>query len=249
MSISGVQGTSTYTALSSGYKINSAADNASGLSISEKILSQTNGYTVGSDNAKDGINLINVADGALSTMQDSLQRIKELAVKASNGIYTDEDRQMIQTEIDQVKQSIQDTAKQTSFNKLTLLDGSMADIHLATNPTGGGLEIGLENSTLEALGIADFDVTGSFNIEDIDNAIDSISAARSNLGAQSNALTHTIRNNDVANYNLTSAYSSLKDTDYGEEMTKVHRDETMEKYRIFAMKAKAEKDAGFLRLF
>lgn len=249
MSISGIQAQSTYTALASGSRINSAADDAAGLAISEKLQSQANGYTVGSDNAQDGISLINVAEGALSGMHDSLQRIRELAVKASNGLYTQSDKEAIQVEVDQLKQSIQSTAKGTTFNTMKLLDGSMADIELATNPEGGGLKIQLVNSTLESLGIADFDVTGDFNLEDIDNAINMVSEARSQMGAQSNALEHVINYNDYANYNLTAADSRLRDTDYGVEMMKKNRDDVLQQYRIFSIKAKANADAGILRLF
>ena len=249
MSISGIQAQRTYTSLASGYRINSAADDAAGLSISTKLTTQENGYNVGSKNAQDGISLINVAEGALSGMQDSLQRIHELAVKSLNGLYSDSDRSAIQAEIDQLKQSIQATAKGTSFNTLKPLDGSMADIDLATNPEGSGLEIQLENTTLESLGIADFDVTGDFNLDDIKNAMEKISKARSSLGAQSNALEHTIRNNDYTSYNTTAANSRIADTDYAEEMIKKNREEILQKYRIFGIRAKKDADAGILRLF
>ena len=249
MNISSIQAQNTYTALSSGYKINSAADNAAGLAISEKLLSQTNGYSVGSSNATDGQSLINVADGALSGIQDSLQRIHELALQASNGLYSDSDKQAIQEEINGLKETIQNTAKGTSFNTVKLLDGSMADIDLATNPSGGGLEIQLANSTLESLGIADFDVTGNFNLEDITNAMDKVSSARSSLGAQYNSLQHTINYNDYASYNLTAANSRIKDTDYGEEMIKKNRENALEQYRIFTLKMQMGNDGNVLRLF
>jgi len=96
----------------------------------------------------------------------------------------------------------------------------MADIDLATNPTSGGLKIQMANSTLESLGIADFDVTGNFNLEDIDKAIEMVSGVRSKLGAQSNALEYTIRSNDYTNYNLTAADSRLRDTEHGEALIK-----------------------------
>ena len=249
MNISGIQSQNTYTALSSGYKINSAADNAAGLAISEKLLSQTNGYDVGSSNAKDGVSLINVADGALSGIQDSLQRIHELGIRASNGLYSDSDRQAFQSEIDGLKQNIQGIAKGTTFNTMKLLDGSMADIELATNPQGGKLKIQLVNSTLESLGIADFDVTKDFDLKDIENAMEKVSEARSSLGAQSNSLGHTINYNDYASYNLTAANSQIKDTDYGEEIIKKNRDEALQQYRIFGMKKQMEQNAGFLKLF
>ena len=249
MSISGIQSQNTYTALSSGYKINSAADNAAGLAISEKLISQTNGYDVGSSNAKDGISLINIADGALSGIQDSLQRIHELGIRASNGLFSDSDKQAFQAEIDGLKENIQGIAKGTTFNTQKLLDGSMADIELATNPQGGKLKIQLVNSTLESLGIADFDVTKDFNLKDIENAMEKVSEARSKLGAQSNSLSHTIQNNDYASYNLTAANSRMKDTDYGEELIKKNRDEALQQYRIFGMKKQMEQNAGFLKLF
>jgi len=249
VNISGVQSSNTYTALSSGYKINSAADDAAGLAISEKLQSQTTGHSVGSSNAKDGISLINVAEGALSGIHDSLQRIRELGVRASNGLFSDSDKQIFQSEIDGLKQSIQDVAKGTTFNTMKLLDGSMADIDLATNPQGGTLKIQLVNSTLESLGIADFDVTKDFDLKAIDDAIEKISSARSTLGAQSNSLYHTINYNNNTSYNLTAANSRIKDTDYGEALIKKNRDEALQQYRIFGIKAKSEQNAGILKLF
>lgn len=240
---------STYRALSGGSRINSAADDAAGLAISEKLKAQVNGYDVGAANAQDGQNLANVADGALAGMQDSLQRIRELAVKSMNGIYSDSDKEAIQVEIDQLKDDIQRTAKGTSFNEMKLLDGSMADIELATNPEGGRLKIQLENATLEALGIADFDVTGDFDLNAIDEAMSRISEARGRLGATSNRLDHTINNNYYASYNLTASESRIRDTDYGDEIIKKNSDEALQKYRIFAMKAKKKDDEGILKLF
>lgn len=249
MSISGIQSNSPYTALSSGYKINSAADDAAGLAISEKLLSQTNGYDAGSANASDSMSLINVADGALSGIQDSLQRIYELGVRAFNGLYSDSDKQAIQKEIDGIKQNIQGIAQGTSFNTLKLLDGSMADIELATNPQGDKLKIQLVNSTLESLGIADFDVTKDFDLKTIEDAMEKVNSARSGLGAQYNSLGHTINNNDYASYNLTTANSRIKDTDYAEALIKKNREEALQQYRIFGIKARNEQNAGILKLF
>ncbi len=249
MSISGIQSQSTYTALASGRRINSAADDAAGLAISEKLISQVNGYDVGASNAQDGQNMINVAEGALSGMQDSLQRIRELAVKSMNGIYSDSDKKAIQVEVDQLKDQIQQTAKSTSFNEMKLLEGSMADIELATNPQGGGLKIQLENVTLESLGIADFDVTGDFDLSTIDDAMSRVSEARSRLGAQSNRLDHTINYNNYASYNLTASESRIRDTDYGKELTQKSTDDTVQKFRIFALKEKKKDDEGILKLF
>jgi len=248
MSISAIQSQRLFTSLVSGKRINSAADDAAGLAISEKLLTQTNGYSVGNNNAADGINLMNVADGALSTMQDSLQRIRELAVQAGNGIYSASDKELIQMEIDGLKQSIQDAAKGTEFNTMKLLDGSMADISLATNPSGGGLKIQMANSTLESLGIADFSVTGKFSLDDIDSAIATVSKARSKLGAKTNALGHTINYNENAGLNLMAANSRIRDTEYGSAIINRNRDNILSQYRMFAMKAQMNHQAGVLKL-
>jgi flagellin len=189
-----------------------------------------------------------VAEGALSGIHDSLQRMRELAVQAQNGIYSASDKEMIQMEIDGLKQSIQDAAKGTEFNTMKLLDGSFASLSLATNPSGGGLEIQMENSTLASLGIADFDVTGKFSLDSLDSAISAVSKARSRLGAKTNALSHTINYNENAGLNLMAANSRIRDTDYGKAIIDRNRDNILSQYRIFAMKAQMNNNAGVLKL-
>lgn len=238
-----------YRNLSSGYKINSAADDAAGLSISEKIKTQKNGYDVGTDNAKMGQNVLNVADGALSSLYDSLSRIRELGVQASNSaIYSQDELSMMQAEIDQIKQGIVDVAKNTQFNGLKLLDGSMATIELATNPYGVGHEMEMVNATLEELGIADFDVTKNFDIGDIDNALKKVSSARSLVGAQSNRLAYTIMNNQNTSYNLESAFSLLRDTDMAKEISDLNKNQILEQVRL-AMQKKRMEEEGKKRVF
>jgi flagellin len=250
MSIQGISyQTTNYTALSSGSKINSAADNAAGSAISNKLQAQSNGLSAASSNAKAGQDLLRVSDGALSSIQDSLQRIRELSVKAGNATYSDADRQAIQKEIDGLKQDIQGTAKGTSFNTKKLLDGSTADLNLAVNPQGGTKQIQLADSTLESLGIADYDVTGTFDIQDIDNAIKMVSSARGSMGAQSNALDYAVSANDYANYNTMKSLSKITDTDYGEEVTEQKKNQVLEQYQIFSQKAKMQNEAGILKLF
>lgn len=250
MSISGIQTQTNYTELVSGKRINSAADDAAGLAIAKKLETESTGLSTGANNAAAGRDLIQVADGALSGIQDSLQRIRELSIQASSSaLYSPSDIKSIQQEIDGLKQSIQDTAKGTTFNTMKLLDGSMADLHLATNPQGGGMTIQLVNSTLESLGIADYDVTGDFNISDIDDALQKVSDARSSLGAQSNALGHTITNNRYSSYLTTAAQSRIEDTDYSEAITERQKEEVLEQYRIFNLKNIEESKSGILKLF
>ncbi len=232
-----------YTNLSSGYRINSAADDASGLSISEKLENQVNTYDTATENAEIGEAMLNVADGALGSLHDSLSRIRELGVQASNSaIYSDDELSMIQAEIDEIKKGISDVAKNTQFNGLKLLDGSMADINLATNPTGKGQEIKLINASLEELGIADFDVTKNFNLDDIDNAINKVNEARSGIGAQSNRVAYTVMSNQNASYNLTSALSSIKDADMAEEMSELNKKTVLEQINIAMQKKRMEQE-------
>lgn len=232
-----------YTNLSSGYKINSAADDAAGLSISEKIQTQKNGYDVGNGNAKLGKHVLNVADGALSTMYESLSRIRELGVQASNSaLYSKDELSMMQAEIDQIKQGIADVAKNTQFNGLKLLDGSMATMELATNPNGVGHEMEMVNASLEALGIADFDVTKSFDLKGIDKALKKVSSAQSQIGAQSNRLAYTVMNNQNTSYNLESAFSAIRDTDMAEEITDLKKNEVLEQVRLAMQKKQMEEE-------
>lgn len=232
----------SYEQLSSMKQINSAADNAAGLAIVQKMESQTNGYDVGNSNGKTGQDLLKVADGGLASITDNLQRIRELAVQASNGIYAPEDKQAIQYEIEGLKQGIQDAAKGTEFNTLKLLDGSMADLNLALNPDGTGMEIQMANSTLESLGIADFDVTGNFDIADIDKAIDKVSEARGNLGASYNALEHATNYSALASENLTAASSRIEDLDVEKAISDMKKQEVLDGYNLFVQRVKMQQE-------
>jgi len=230
-----------YDNLSSGYKINTAADNPAGLAISEGLKSQSNGYDVGTDNAKTGQDLLNTADGALSSITDSLQRIRELSVQASNSaIYSSDDIQAMQDEVNQLKNQIQDTAKGTEFNTKKLLDGSMADMNLATNPSGKGMQINLTNSTLESLGIDDYDLTGDFDISEIDDAIKKVSDARSSNGAANNTLSYTVDNNNYTSYILTSSQSKIADLDMEKSISEEKKSQVMQQYQYFMQKNIAE---------
>lgn len=232
-----------YDNLSSGLQIKTAADNPAGLAISEGLKSQSNGYDVGTDNAKTGQDVLNVADGALSSIADSLQRIRELSVQASNsGVLSDDDLQAMQDEVEQLKKQIQDTAKGTEFNTQKLLDGSMADMNLATNPDGTGMQINLTNSTLESLGIADYDLTGDFDISVIDDALKQVNDARSSNGATSNALSYTVDYNNYTSYNLTSSQSKIADLDMEKYVSEAKKSQILQQYQYFMDKDRAERE-------
>ena len=132
--------------LSSGYKINRAADDAAGLSISEKMRSQIRGLNKASDNAQDGISLIQTAEGALNESHSILQRMRELSVQASNGTETDDDREAVQNEISQLQEELTRISESTEFNTMKLLDGSQSG---STSSTGSGPKFGVVDATLD----------------------------------------------------------------------------------------------------
>ena len=209
-------------------------DDPAGSAIAQKHLSQAKGYEQGVRNGEDGLSAVKTADEALSNITGSLQRIRELSVQASStAIYSDSDRQSMQKEIDQLKEHITSIARDTQFNTKHLLDGSMADMHLALNPQGGGLSIKMEDMTLENLGIKDYSVTGKFDISTIDDALEKVSSARSSLGAQSNAVEVSVNTGNISSENMVSSMSSIEDLDVGQYMTEQKKGEVMQQYGYF----------------
>ncbi|MFW5632320.1 MAG: flagellin, partial [Acetivibrio ethanolgignens] len=222
MAVSGInnQVAASYEKLSSMKQINKAADNAAGLAIVNKMESQTNGYDVGTKNTQTGQDLLKTADGALESITNSLQKIREISVQAYNAVYAPEDKAALQNEVQSLKDGIREVARNTEFNTLKLLDGSMADLNLAMNPDGTGMEIQMANATLDTLGIEDYDVTGNFDISKIDAALEKVTSARASLGASSNAMDSAINYNQLASQNLTAASSRIEDLDVEKEVAK-----------------------------
>jgi flagellin len=208
--------------LSSGYKINRAADDAAGLTISEKMRSQIRGLTQASANAQDGISCVQTAEGALNEVEDMLQRMNELAVKAKNDTNTTEDKGAIQKEIAALKSEINRVKDSTEFNTQKLLNGDFA--------SGKELQVGAHSENTITISIASMD-TSTLGIDGVDvssdpgaaigaisDAIASVSAQRSSLGAVQNRLEHTIKNLDNVVENTTAAESQIRDTDMASQM-------------------------------
>ncbi len=234
-----------YQSLSSGRRINSAADDAAGAAIAQKLQSQENGYDVANRNVGTSQDMLKIADGALGSITDSLQRIRELSVQAYNGLYTDADRGAIQAEIDQLKQSISDTASWTQFNTKNLLDGTMGSSHVAAGPNGDGMELQMPNATLKALGIEDYDVSsGNFDISVIDDALDKVLSARSDLGASSNRLDHVMAYNANASYNLTSSRSRIEDLDYPMAVSELKKKQLLQTFNMMMERKRLENENG-----
>jgi flagellin len=213
--------------LSSGYKVNRAADDAAGLAISEKMRRQVRGLTQASANAQDGISCVQTAEGALNEVHDMLQRMNELAVKAENGTLTSEDRSYVNKEVKQLMSEIDRVASTTTFNEKGLLNGSCS--------AGVNLQVGAESNqhiTLKinkmkcsAIGISagqsasSATAAGNLNAA-VKNAIKSVNNQRADLGAIQNRLEHTINNLDNVVENTTAAESAIRDTDMATEMVR-----------------------------
>lgn len=239
----------TYRSLASGKRINTAADDATALAIATKLNSRVNGTNVATDNAKTSQGMLNIADGAIGSVTDSLQRIRELSIQASNGLYSDSDRSAIQAEIDQLKESIGGITTQTKFNEMNVLDGSMGSSHVAANADGGGMNINMPKFSLEALGIADYDVSsGNFDVSAIDKALEKVSSSRSYLGASYNGLDHTIAYNNNAAYNLTAAQSRIQDTDYAKGASEMKKQQLLNTYSIMMQRKMINTADGQVRL-
>ena len=210
--------------LSSGYKINRAADDAAGLAISEKMRRQIRGLTQASSNAQDGISMVQTAEGALNEVHDMLQRMNELAVKSANGTNQSEDRNYIDQEVQALKAEISRTANDTTFNKMGLLSSNKTVTLQVGTESGHTITVGLSAMSATGIGVGSVSVASSTGavsaITSIDNAIQSISAFRSSLGAIQNRLEHTINNLDNVVENTQSAESEIRDTDMATEMVK-----------------------------
>ena len=209
--------------LSSGYKINRAGDDAAGLTISEKMRSQIRGLNKASDNAEDGVSLIQVAEGALNETHSILQRMNELATQAANDTNTSSDRTAIQAEIDQLTSEINRISSTTQFNTMNLIDGSFTDKSLQVGSLAGqAITINITAMSAASIGVDSLDVSSFSSAGDamtsIQGAISKVSTQRSALGALQNRLEHTITNLDNISENTSSAESRIRDTDMAEEM-------------------------------
>ena len=214
--------------LSSGYKINRAADDAAGLSISEKMRSQIRGLNKASSNAQDGVSLVQTAEGALNETHSILQRMNELATQAANGTNTSVDRSAIRAELDQLTSEINRIQSTTQFNTMNLLDGTFSgatkQMKLQVGALSGqSIDFSIANMCATKIGlkktlsVSTFTKAGSY-MKLVQNAIEVVSKQRSAMGAIQNRLEHTIANLDTTSENTQSAESRIRDTDMASEM-------------------------------
>ena len=218
--------------LSSGYRINRAADDAAGLAISEKMRAQIGGLAQAQRNAQDAVSLVQTGEGALNEVHSILERVRDLKVQYSSGVLSDDDKSAIAAEVQQLGKEVSDIAGKTEFNGLKLLEGQsftftvgansadtvdIATVTLSAATTGVGalIDVGSAGS-LDA-------ASGAFNslaLEDIDDMITNVSTMRSTFGAVQNRLEHRLNNLATYQENLTASESRIRDVDMASEMTK-----------------------------
>ena len=216
--------------LSTGKRINSAADDAAGLAIATSMTAQIRGMQQGIRNANDGISLAQTAEGALNEVANMLQRIRELAVQAGSDTYQSADRTNIQVEVDELTAQIGQVVANTQFNGITLFDGSVATVTVLA----GANDVDTVDLTLDDLSTGlnsgagtagTFDVTGADGsnartaLADIDDDLAAVSTARATLGAGQNRLQSAVNNLANVSTNLSDARSRIMDTDYSAETT------------------------------
>ena len=225
--------------LSSGLRINRAGDDAAGLAISEKMRAQIKGLDQASRNAQDGISMIQTGEGALQETHSILQRMRELAVQSANDTNVEVDRKEIQKEVAQLIEEIDRIAENTQFNSQELFDGSLAANDPADVQEGEGvlfhigananqnIQVTFSEMTASALQVDSISIETQADadaaITTINNAIESVSAERSKLGAVQNRLEHTISNLDNSSENLSAAESRIRDVDMAKEMMEMTR--------------------------
>lgn len=219
--------------LSSGLRINRAADDPAGLAISEKMRAQIRGLEMAEKNALDGISLLQTAEGALNETHSILHRIRELAIQSANDTYiTEGDRQAMQEEVNALLDELDAISGRTEFNTQKLLDGSFKDkkFHIGAN-AGQNITVSIDAMNVEELGLEDLrgnveEMTGGIlsqegandAIEKLDGAISKVSTQRARIGATQNRLEHTINNLATTRENLTAAESRIRDADIAKEM-------------------------------
>jgi len=229
--------------LSTGMRINRSADDASGLAVSEKMRTQIKGLRQAERNTEDGMSLVQTAEGFLTTTADILQRIRVLAVQSSNGIYTDNDRQLIQVEVSQMVNEVDRVASQAQFNTMTLLQGDFARdsrvgsmwLHMGPNMhqrervfigTMTGKSLNMKNVDGSIVSISTAGLANE-TIGRIDSALTKIAKQRADLGAYYTRLEFAAKGLMNAYENVQAAESRIRDTDMAEQMSKFVRSQIL----------------------
>jgi flagellin len=226
----------SFERLSSGFRINSAADDAAGLQISDRLTTQVQGLNQAVRNANDGISVAQTAEGALNEVATSLQRIRQLAIQSQNGINSAEDREALNTETTALITEISRITSTTEFNGVALFDGSFdADFLVGAN-SGQDINITIADSDATALGINATSVStvaaAITAMDSVDGALSTINGMRADLGATQNRFESTIRNLSNVSENLSSARSRIRDTDFATETAELTRAQILQQASV-----------------
>lgn len=234
--------------LSSGMRINSAADDASGLSVSERMRSQIRGLNQASRNVMNGISMLQTAEGFMQSTTDILQRIRELAVQSANGIYSDESRMQIQTEVEQLVSEVDRISQIAEFNGMTLLSGRFAEdgiklqvgantdqnftVKLADmSATALGLKGEGQDGTEQSISLADPD-SANMALATIDEALKTVNKNRADIGASMNRMEMTKKGIDIASENISASESRIRDADMAKSITEHVRNQILQQSSI-----------------
>ncbi len=246
--------------LSSGYRINRAADDAAGLAISEKMRAQVRGLNRASDNAQDGISLIQTAEGAMDQQHAILQRARELVVQAGNtGVLDDgqtsasgdDDFQKIQDELNELQKEFTRINEQTEFNKKKLLDGTYTKQYLQVGANDGqGISVTINKTDWTAPTVTGGAAGSGSNLlkVNIDEAIKSVTTERSKLGAIQNRLEYTVKVDDNTAENMQAAESRIRDTDMADEMTRFSKESILQQAATSMLAQANQANQGVLSL-
>ena len=246
--------------LSSGYRINRAADDAAGLAISEKMRAQVRGLNRASDNAQDGISLIQTAEGAMDQQHAILQRARELVVQAGNtGVLDDgkisgsgdDDFQKIQDELNELQKEFTRINEQTEFNKKKLLDGTYTAQYLQVGANDDqGISVTINKTDWTAPTVTDGAAGSGSNLlkDNIDEAIKSVTTERSKLGAIQNRLEYTVKVDDNTAENMQAAESRIRDTDMADEMTRFSKESILQQAATSMLAQANQANQGVLSL-
>jgi len=225
--------------LASGMRINVAADDAAGLGISERMRAQIRSLHQAGRNASDGISLVQTAEGSLEELSSNMIRMRELATQAANGTLNTGDRAVLDGEFQALRNEIDRVANQTTFNGVTLFDGSITSLSMQIgSESGETITVTLQDTTASALGLsgAGFDVTTATNasnvLDTLDAAVDQVSTFRGNLGAFQNRLSSVTRSISVASENLAAAESRIRDVDIAEESADLTRNTILQQAAV-----------------
>lgn len=233
----GIKQNTSMARLSSGSRINQAADDAAGLAISENIKAQVRGLRQANRNANDGISLVQVAEGSLGEMANMLVRLRELGVQAASDTISDKERVLTNVEYQQLKAEMERIAQSTKFNGTPLLNGQggVLDIQIGTQNDPNLDRISFRsdesNATLESLQLVDANVADKLSAQTslaaVDNAIAQVNSSRANLGAFQNRLQSTSQNLATAEENYAAANSRIRDADIAAESTELAKNNVL----------------------